>query len=234
MRVPSGIPGLDELIEGGFLEGASILVSGGTGTGKTIFALQYIYKGAEVYGEPGIYISLEEGPTNIWWNMRAFRWNLTKYEQENLIKIYKLSLFEPKRFAEKFDEEIEKIKKIVDAMNAKRLVVDSTTAFGMWVPSEAELRYNLFKLSEELKEMKCTTILTSETFGQRDQYSRFGIEEFIADGVISLYFLPPQRALFIRKMRGTKHNQKIHPYEITENGIVVNPKEEILWESLKR
>ena len=72
-RVRSGIPGLDELIEGGFVESSSVLVSGGAGSGKTIFAMQYIYKGAELYGEPGIYISMEEGATNLWWNMKNFR-----------------------------------------------------------------------------------------------------------------------------------------------------------------
>ncbi len=233
-RVPTGIPGLDELIQGGFLEGASILVSGGAGTGKTIFALQYIYNGAAEYGDPGLYITMEEGATNLWWNMKSFKWNLTKYEQEGLIKIYKVGMIEPAEFAKKFTDEVEKIKNMVDEMDAKRLVIDSTTAFGMWMGSEAKIRYGLFKLAEELKELKCTTVMTAETLGKRDQFSRFGVEEFIADGVIALYFMPPQRALFVRKMRGTKHDQKIHPYIIGEKGIEVMPKEEILWESLNR
>ncbi len=233
-RVPTGIPGLDELIQGGFLEGATILVSGGAGTGKTILATQYIYNGAAQYGEPGIYITMEEGATNLWWNMKSFKWNLTKYEQDNLIKIYKVGMIEPAEFAKKFSEEIDRIKSMVEKMDAKRLVIDSTTAFGMWMGSESQIRYSLFKLAEELKEMKCTTIMTAETLGGRDQFSRFGVEEFIADGVIVLYFMPPQRALFVRKMRGTKHDQKVHPYVIGPKGIEINAKEEVLWESLKR
>lgn len=234
MKVPTGIPGLDELIEGGFLEGASILVSGGSGTGKTILATQYIYKGAEQYGEPGVYITMEEGATNLWWNMKSFRWNLTKYEQDGLIKIYRIGMIEPADFAKRFDDEIDRIKKMVDDMNAKRLVIDSTTAFAMWMGGEAQVRYSLFKLSDELKELKCTTIMTCETLGERDQFSRFGVEEFVSDGVIALYFMPPQRAMFVRKMRGTAHDQKIHPYTITNKGIEILPKEEVLWESLKR
>lgn len=233
-RVPTGIAGFDELIEGGFLEGASILVAGGTGTGKTIFSTQFIYKGAEQYGEPGIYITLEEGATNIWWNMKAFRWNITKYEQDGLMKIYRVGMIEPVEFARRFDDEIEKIKNMVEDMNAKRLVIDSTTAFGMWMGSDQEIRYSLFKLVDELKSMKVTTVLTAETGGQRDQFSRFGVEEFVADGVVALYFMPPMRALFVRKMRGTRHDPKVHPYSITDNGIEVNPKEEILWESLRK
>ncbi|MEM0372904.1 MAG: ATPase domain-containing protein [archaeon] len=233
-RVPTGIPGMDDLIQGGFLEGSSNLIAGGAGTGKTIFATQYVYNGAAEYGEPGIFITMEEGATNLWWNMKSFKWNLTKYEQDNLIKVYQVGMIEPSEFARKFTDEIERIKGMVDKMNAKRLVIDSTTAFAMWMGSESQIRYSLFKLMEELKEMKCTTLMTAETLGGRDQFSRFGVEEFIADGVISLYFMPPQRALFIRKMRGTKHDQKIHPYVIGDKGIEVNAKEEILWESLRR
>ena len=232
-RVRSGIPGLDELIEGGFIESSSVLVSGGAGSGKTIFAMQYIYKGAELYGEPGIYISMEEGATNLWWNMKNFRWNLTKYEQDNLIKLYHVGMIEPAEFAHKFDEEIEKIKTMVNEMGAKRLVIDSTTAFGMWMGELSNIRYSLFKLTEELKELKCTTVLTAETLGGRDQFSRFGVEEFVTDTIISQYFRPPNRVIFVRKMRGSKHNQKPHPYEITDSGIVVSPKEEVMWESLK-
>ena len=148
-RVPTGIPGLDELTQGGFLEGSSILVSGGAGTGKTILGTQFIYNGAKDYGEPGIYITMEEGPTNIWWNMRSFKWNLTKYE--HMIKLYRVGMIEPEEFAKKFEEEIEKIKDMVNEMNAKRLVIDSTTAFGMWMGSEQRLRYALFRLADELK-----------------------------------------------------------------------------------
>ncbi len=233
-RVPTGIPGLDELIEGGFLEGSSILVSGGPGTGKTILAMQYLYKGAEQYKEPGIYITMEEGPTNLWWNMKSFHWNITKYEQEGLMKIYRMGMIDPKDFGIRFKDEMKRIKEMAQQMNAKRLVIDSTTAFAMWMNSDEQIRYSLFKLAEELKELKVTTLMTSETMGGRDQYSRFGVEEFIADGVISLYFLPPQRAMFVRKMRGTKHDQKVHPYDISEKGIEVYPREEVLWESLNR
>jgi KaiC/GvpD/RAD55 family RecA-like ATPase len=232
-RIQTGIPGVDELVGGGFLEGSSVLVAGGAGTGKTIFATQFIYKGAEQYNDPGIYITLEEGETNIWWNMKNFQWNLTKYQNENLIKLYKVGVIEPEEFATRFSDEIDKIKSMVDEMGAKRLVIDSTTAFGMWMGGEARMRYSLFKLSDELKKMKCTTLLTAETLGRRDQFSRFGVEEFITDTVVALYFKPPQRAILIRKMRGTKHDQKIHPYRISDQGITVSPKEEVLWESLK-
>lgn len=232
-RISTGIPGLDELTNGGFLEGSSVLVAGGSGTGKTIFAMQYLYKGAEQYGDPGIYITLEEGATNIWWLMKSFRWNLTKLEQQGKIKLYKVGMIEPADFARRFPHEIERIKAMVNELGAKRLVVDSTTAFGMWMPSESHVRYSLFRLADELKELKCTTVMTSETLGGRDQFSRFGVEEFVSDAVIALYFRPPQRSIFVRKMRGTSHDQKIHPFTIDERGFSIHHKEEVLWESLR-
>ena len=74
---------MDSLLQGGFLEGSSVLISGGAGTGKTIFSTQYIYQGAAQFGEPGIYITLEEGTTNIWWNMKSFHWNIAKMQQSS-------------------------------------------------------------------------------------------------------------------------------------------------------
>ncbi|MCK4327314.1 MAG: hypothetical protein KAW41_02440 [Candidatus Diapherotrites archaeon] len=233
-RVSTGIPGMDDLLQGGFLQGSSILVAGGAGSGKTIFSTQYIYNGAAEYNDPGIYITLEEGTTNIWWNMKSFHWNIAKMQQENLIKIYRVGMFNPKEFALQFDEEIGKIKDMVNEMGAKRLVIDSTTAFGMFMGSDADIRYNLFKLITEMKKLNCTTLLLSETGGKRDEFSRFGVEEFVVDGVLALYFFPPVRSVFVKKMRGTDHDKRIHPFEISGDGVSVNPTEQILWESLNK
>ena len=233
-RTATGVSGVDELLEGGFMPGSTVLISGGIGVGKTIFSTQFIYKGAEQYKEPGIYITLEEGSKNIWWNMKSFHWNITKMQQENLIKIYRFNMFSPKEFALKFDDELEKIKEMVEEMNAKRLVIDSTSAVCLFMESEAEIRYNIFRLIDEMKRLDCTTLLVTETQGGRDQFSRFGVEEFIVDGILSLYFRPPTRCMLVKKMRGTDHDKKVHPFEIDEYGIEVNPTEQILWESLKK
>lgn len=232
-RVKSGIPGLDGLLNGGFLESSTVLISGGAGAGKTILSTQFFYKGAREYDEPGIFISMEEGATNLWWNMKNFRWEVTELEQEDMLQIYRVGRIEPDKFADQFEEEVNKIKDMVDDMGAKRLVIDSTTAFGMWMGSQERIRYSLFKLSDELKEMDLTSLLTSESVGNKNQFSRFGVEEFITDGVIALYFKPPQRAMFIRKMRGTEHDKKPHPFKITSEGIKINQSQEVLWESLE-
>lgn len=230
-RVPTGIPGMDELIEGGFPEGSAVLLSGGTGTGKTIFSTQFVYNGASRFNEPGIYITVEEGPTNIWWNMQNFGWDIAGLTKQGLMKIYKMNLTQ--RTVESIEEEIGRIADMVEQMGAKRLVIDSTTAIGVWLPDPASIRYTIYKLVSELKKLDCTSLLVAETKGGKTDFSAFGVEEFVADGVIALYFVPPHRALFVRKMRGTKHSVKVHPFNIGKTGIVVRPRDELLWEAIR-
>ncbi|MFA4945945.1 MAG: ATPase domain-containing protein [Candidatus Micrarchaeia archaeon] len=230
-RVPTGIPGLDELTEGGFPEASSVLLSGGAGSGKSIFCMQYLYYGAKELHEPGVYITLEEGPHNLWWNTQRFKWDLLSLEQQNLLRIYK---FEPTAdMRENLDEQTQRIIEKAKSLNAKRLVIDSITAFSFWMDENSKIRYAIYNLLEELRKLKCTTILTCETPGGKYDVSRFGVEEFLSDGVVQLFFNPPYRSLFVRKMRGTNHDKRVHPLEINERGLSIKPEEEILWESIK-
>ncbi len=237
-RVPTGIPGLDELIEGGFPEGSSVLVGGGPGAGKTIFAMQYIYEGARSHNEPGLYVTLETGLKDITWNMQSFQWDIKTLQDKNMMKIYRLN-FGNTQSQDEVKEQIEKelsiITKMVDSIDAKRLVIDSVTAFGVWIPEAGFLRHMLFEFVNRLKETGCTTILTSEIAGEdRNKFSAFGVEEFIVDGVVALYFTPPNRSIFVRKMRGTNHSKSIHAFDIEEGGVIVRPKDEILWGALRQ
>lgn len=230
-RVSTGVPGLDELIEGGFPESSSILLSGGAGTGKSIFCLQYLYHGAKEKGEPGVYITLEEGPHNLWWNTQRFKWDVLPLEQQNLLRIYK---FEPtKDILDDLDEQNNRIIEKAKSLKAKRLVIDSITAFSFWLHEPAQMRYMVYTLIEKLRKLNCTTILSCETTGGKNVFSRFGVEEFLADGVLQLHFIPPRRAVTVRKMRGTDHDKRVHPVTISDQGIAVNAQEEILWEALK-
>lgn len=230
IRIKTGVTGLDELIEGGFPAGSSVLLAGGPGCGKSIFCLEYLYRGAKDFGEPGAYITLEEGPHTLWWNMQRFKWELLPLEKDNLLKIYK---FEPSLdMKNDIDGQIGKIVDKARELKAKRLVVDSLTAFSFWIEEPAKLRYAMYTLLEELRKLDITTVLTVETTGGKNEFSRFGVEEFLADAVLALYFIPPHRAFFIRKMRGTKHSNKVHPITIDDEGLRVNPGEEILWEAL--
>ena len=234
-RVATGVDGLDVLIQGGLPEGSSVLVSGGPGTGKTIWATQFLYKGAKDFNETGLFVTLETNLKNITWNMENFDWDIKSLQDKNLFKIYKLNLSGRRRedIEDQIFEELDVISEMVEKNNVKRMVIDSTTALGAWVKETGNLRSMLFNFIDELKKLECTTVLTAETKGGKNDFSAFGVEEFVSDGVIALYFTPPFRSIFVRKMRGTNHSMQPHPFSINERGIIVKSKEEILWESIK-
>ena len=233
-RVKTGIPGMDELLGGGFLEGAQVVVAGGSGTGKTIFGLQYLYNGATQFDDPGALIVLEESPRNISWNMKNFGWDLTSLIKQNKIGVYRFSKYDPSQFKDKFSEQVAEIKSLIESIGAKRVVIDSITTLSVWMAEEWLIRYNLFMLIDVLRSMGVTSVLTAES-REGDKYSlgRFDVEEYVADGGIKLILKPPNRIMYIRKMRGIKHDMRLHPYEISDHGIVVHYDQEVMWESIQ-
>jgi KaiC/GvpD/RAD55 family RecA-like ATPase len=233
-RVPTGVIGFDELIDGGIPRGASVLVSGGAGSAKTIFATTFIYEGARKYGEPGLFVTVEDNLKNIVWNMENFGWDIKSLEQRDLMKIYRMHIDPRKPIEPQIDKELDIITSMVKDIGAKRLAIDSTTAFSAWITDPGKLRNLLFRFSDYLKDLDCTTMLTAETSGGPHDFSAFGVEEFVVDGIFMLYFIPPHRSIFIRKLRGTKHDQKVHPLFITPKGIEINPHDEIMWSSIKQ
>ncbi|MFA5745821.1 MAG: ATPase domain-containing protein [archaeon] len=233
-RVPTGVTGFDELIQGGIPEGATILTSGGCGSGKTIFATTFVYEGARKYGDPGLYVTVEDNLKNIVWNMENFGWDIKALEQKNLMKIYRMHIDPRKDVEAQIDKELDIVSSMVKDIGATRLTIDSTTAFGGWISDAGKLRNLLFRFGDYLKDLNCTTMMTAETNGGPRDFSAFGVEEFVVDGVFAMYFIPPHRSIFVRKLRGTKHSPAVHPCEITPSGLVVNPRDEIMWSAIKQ
>jgi KaiC/GvpD/RAD55 family RecA-like ATPase len=216
-RVKSGIPGLDKLMQGGFVESSVNLVTGETGTGKTIFGLQYIHSGLK-RGEPGVYITLEENPEDIKADAMQFGWNLEKFEKSG---IFKLIYHDP--------VQVNNIDSVIigeiNSLKAKRLVIDSTSLLGLNIENPAQIRRRTFSIINTIKRNACTALILSEIPEGVKSLSRFGVEEFVADSVIVLHYLGigevSARSLTIRKMRRTKHGNDVYPLEISDKGIVV-------------
>jgi len=235
-RVPTGIEGLDELIEGGFPERRSVLLSGGCGTGKSIFCTQYIYNGAQKYGEPGILVTLDERPDLIRQDMLRFGWDLRKLEDQDMLHIIDGSLakigmptdeeFSMPSKGFDLDKLLLEIIRTVKRTGAKRLVIDSIPALGFNFKTENEARNAILKLSYLLMRIGVTTIMTSEIQEGEHQYGKYGIEEYVVDGVIVLHYMGigarSNRTMHIRKMRATKHSEELHPIEITDKGIKIS------------
>ncbi len=238
-KCPTGIPGFDELCEGGLIRDRSYLVAGPSGSGKTIFAMQFLVDGAEQYKEPGIFIATEERPQNLRENFSVFGWDLEKLEDENMLAIIdatsaKVGLPTDERFVDvrPFDTRslIDHIITIQDEIGALRASLDSTTALGFAIQDPAKFRVELLKISTTLEILGLTSIMTAEVI-ESGMISRFGVENFVTEGSIVLYYTRSEnvriRSLEIYKMRGTNHSKKIHPYDITSEGIVVHSREEM-------
>jgi len=240
-RLKSGIPGFDDIIQGGFPSGTTVLVTGPTGSGKTTFGVQFVYKGVELYNEPGVIVTLEERAQDLRREMRAFGWDFEKYEKEGKLAIIdgvsavvglpseEQYVLEGNLQAEDF---LRYIYRVVKAIDAKRLVIDSIPSIAFRLGVENEIREVLLQLHTILLEMGVTSILTTEAPDPANgKISRYGIEEYIARGVVLLDFVEKEvelkRYLLVRKMRETKHSMKKYPFEITESGIVVYPSGEV-------
>jgi KaiC/GvpD/RAD55 family RecA-like ATPase len=224
IRVLTGVPGVDELINGGLIPGSLTLVTGTTGTGKTIFSSQFLYNGAAKYGEKGVYVSFEEPTENIKEHALKFGWDFEDLEKKGMIKFVRYDPYHIEDVYELIESQIKKL-------DAKRVVIDSISALGLYVRDTPELRRMIFNVALLLRKLKCTSVLTSEILPDQKSLSRFGVEEFVSDGVIVFYYMRTDsmfsRSMTVWKMRGTDHSHKLHPYNIIgDEGIVVYPKEE--------
>lgn len=215
-RVKSGIQGLDELIEGGFIQNSSILLRGRAGTGKTIFALHYLVYGA-MNNEPGILLSVEESRKDLYSEGARFGWDLKSLEEDNKLVIierqpsYSITILELERTANK--------------IGARRAVIDSIPALFTSYPNElqtTEMRSAFHLLCNVLTEScNCTTILITEA----DWSKNVPFEEYVPKGVIELSSKimegVSRKFLLISKMREMRHSKNLHLYEITKRGFTL-------------
>ncbi|MBS7246781.1 MAG: ATPase domain-containing protein [Candidatus Jordarchaeales archaeon] len=234
-RVKTGIPGLDEITNGGFIKGTNVLVTGGTGTGKTIFCTQSLYYGAKDYDEPGVFVTLEERPDDIRREAMQFGWDLKKLEEDGKLIIIDaasskagIPTSEPYALRRGFDISTlaQEIYKATKEINAERVVIDSLSSLGIRFESLTAIRTAIFKIASLLNDLNTTSLLTSE-ITSKNELSRFGVEEFIAQGIIVLYLNEERgelkRSLVVRKLRFTKHSLKVVPFEISDKGIIILP-----------
>jgi len=245
--VKTGIDGLDAMLGGGVPKSYIVLIAGGPGSGKSTLAMQILYNGATKYNEPGIYITLEETAEEIKNNFSSYGWDLSKIEIISLIP-EKLKTIEGskyvlpskittgegeeytmKSFSIDFIEEI--IKRKVEEKGAKRLVLDSISSLASQINDAFLIRHEILNLRSMLRRLGTTSLLITEMPEEGGSISRFGIEEFVAHGVITVYNIRKgskrARGLEILKMRGVKHSQNISMIEIKENGMVVYPEENL-------
>ncbi|MEM3399784.1 MAG: ATPase domain-containing protein [Candidatus Micrarchaeia archaeon] len=220
--MPTGIPGLDDIVGGGFRRGNVIAVGGGPGTGKTTFALQFLVNGIRKYGEPGMFISFEETKHELLGNMSSYDWNLEELEKEGKLIFLNYMPHDVDRF---INDEFA-IENTIREHGVKRLAVDSISSLATIYESEKAERIGFLRMTDRIKTWGCTTILVLNTktnyYGEIISHGRI---EFLADGLIYLYRIRKDekvmRALEVLKMRGAKISDAMHRFEFTKGGIAV-------------
>ncbi len=226
-RTPTGIPGLDEVMEGGVKKGSVNLIGGGAGCGKSIFCMQFLANGIECYNENGIYISFEENEEKVLEDFKRFNW---KIEEKIRNKKLLLLFYTPEQVQNVVEAGGGAVRDIIESLNAKRVVIDSLTAFTLLHETELEKRKAVLRLVDAMRNWGCTAMVTSEQEPDPDRHQST-VMEFEVDGVILLYNVRKgdirERSLEIFKMRGTKHSAKIFPMKIDDNGITIFPEETI-------
>ncbi len=215
-----------------------VLLSGGPGTGKSIFSQQFIWNGLKM-GEPGgVYVALEEHPVQVRQNMAGFGWDVRKYEEEGLfamVDAFTAGIGKSKEYEKYIVRDLTDIREFIDVLRtavkdvggAKRLVIDSVTT--LYINKPAMARSVVMQLKRVLAGMGVTSLFVSQiSVGERGGFGGPGGVEHGVDGIIRLDLDEMdgelRRSLIVWKMRGTSHSMKRHPFEITDRGgIVVHP-----------
>ena len=241
-NVPTGVEGLDELIGGGFPRGRVILVLGGPGTGKTILASQFLYKGISQYGENGIFVSLDEGKNHFYSEMAKFGWDFKKAEDEgkflfvDATRLSRVAMLKEKLTKEEtsslrgkelqIDRLIEELQAKIQQISAKRVVLDTLASLFYRFIDPIERRTAGVDLIESLSDINATTLVTTE-LSQLGLERNLMDEEFLVHGVIMMQTLfsggSTTRALQVEKMRSTNVNPNLVPYMIDKNGVEIFP-----------
>lgn len=238
--VKTGILGFDALLDQGIPKGTSVLIAGGTGTGKTIFCLQTLFNAAK-NGKKCLYLSFEESEERLQKHMIDFGWQWRELEKKGLFKIVRKEPFSmttsieamlAKAKGELLIDINEVLEIIPKGFEPSIIAVDSITAIAAAFGKKEE-GYRIFieQLFRYFEVLKVTSFFISETEQMPTIFSSSGTEEFLADGVIVLYAIKQgnirENAIEVLKLRGAKHQKKIVAMQITDKGIEIYPEQEV-------
>jgi KaiC/GvpD/RAD55 family RecA-like ATPase len=219
----TGVPGLDDILNGGLVTDSTTLVSGNPGAGKSILGLQYIYNGVEQFDEDGIFLSFEENAADLAEAAESIGFdNWREYVDAGRIKVYdKHVLLRENDFNASLDILLDDL----GEGRYERLVLDSLTMFQLFFDDEREKRTYLLKFTDILRENGLTTLFTNEQ-GTVFPETEIGLENFLTDGNIYLLQTPTDsgvnRYLWVAKMRKQDIDTDIFPMEIGQGGITVH------------
>jgi circadian clock protein KaiC len=227
-KTPTGIQGMDEITGGGLPQGRPTLVCGGAGCGKTLFAMEFLVRGAKQFNEPGVFMSFEETAHDLIQNVASLGFDLKDLVTEKKILLDYVYI-ERSEIEETGEYDLEglfiRLGQAIDVIGAKRVVLDTVESLFTGLPNSFILRAELRRLFRWLKDRGVTTVITGERC--EETLTRLGLEEYVSDCVIVLDHRVNEqvssRRLRVVKYRGSMHGTNEYPFLIDEDGISVLP-----------
>lgn len=221
-RLTTGIPGLDSMLGGGFLEGSAALVSGAPGVGKTTLGLQYLVTGA-AQGQPGLLVTFEEFPAALVRDAKSLGWDLRALETEGKLCLLFTS---PEVFLKSLQSPDSPLSETLCTLAPQRAVLDSMAHFQRFTSDPVELRHIYNTLVNGLKREGMTSLLLDEAARLLGPQSRHaGSLPFLVDAILLMRYVEldstMQRAIAVLKMRGSSHAREIRSFSIGQGGIQV-------------
>lgn len=227
-KLATGISSLDNIAKGGLPKNRTTLISGTAGSGKTVFAVQFLAAGI-ARGENGVFVTFEESAADIRANMLSFGWDLKQWEDEGKLAFVDAS---PDPHIETVEAGafdlgalLARVENAVKKVKASRVSVDSLGAVFSQFSDQTMVRGELFRIASALKAMGVTAVLTAERTADHGPVARFGVEEFIADNVLILRNVledeTRRRTIEILKFRGCDHQKGEYPFTIVPHGGVI-------------
>jgi len=222
-RIKTGVKGLDKKMQGGIPKNSTIVTIGTFGTGKSTLGMQFLNEGLK-NGENSIFISLDDDEENLIATAEGFGWDFKKYVDDGTLLLMKLSALDIKTSLLRIRSELPRLFK---SFGTKRCVFDSITLFEMLFENENERRMIVYDLTQIIKSSGATSIITSETDKSNPHASRFGMIEYVTDGVLFMNYhrrvseMTVGLSIEITKMRRTKHSRDIMTYVIGDHGLEV-------------
>ncbi|MFO7965480.1 MAG: circadian clock protein KaiC [Desulfobacterales bacterium] len=229
-KAVTGIRGFDEITLGGLPRGRPTLVTGGAGSGKTLFGMEFLVHGAVAFGEPGVFMSFEESEADLVTNFASLGFDLNDLKKEEKIALDYIHI-ERSEIEETGEYDLEglfiRLGHAIDAIGAKRVVLDTLEALFSGFVGDFILRAELRRLFRWLKDRKITAVITAERGEKQGSLTRHGIEEYVSDCVVILdHRLENQistRRLRVAKYRGSSHGTNEYPFLIDDGGLSVLP-----------
>ncbi len=227
-KSPTSIQGLDEITGGGLPKGRPTLICGGAGCGKTLFAMEFLVRGATEYNEPGVFIAFEESEKELTANVSSLGFDLNKLIAQKRIWLEHIHV-EREETEQNGEYDLEglfiRIHYAIESIGAKRIVLDTLETLFSELPNSQILRSELRRLFSWLKKKGVTAIITAER--GEGSFTRNGLEEYVSDCVILLDHRVSEqssiRRLRIVKYRGSTHGTNEYPFLIDEDGFSVLP-----------